>query len=185
MDPLHLLFQAAMEGRHEQVEEMIHANPQFINSTDVSRQESALHKACSRGKVAVVRLLLVHGADSAMPNRFGDTPLLLAVQSFTKRVNLVRSLLKQRVVRQMINHVGSEGTTALWECVYKGHPELLKMLVDAGADPIIPCNNRRNPLWYGLSPIRVARKKKMWDCIDTLKVGLCITRHTYIGILDC
>lgn len=52
------------------------------NGSDVNRQSysgnTALHAACGRGQVEIVRLLLKSGADSSLKNYHNDTPVMVA-----------------------------------------------------------------------------------------------------------
>lgn len=55
-----------------------------VNFSQGKRERSPLHLACYRGDDAVLRLLLIHGADVLRKDRKGDTPLHVAVNRALK-----------------------------------------------------------------------------------------------------
>lgn len=65
---------AAYEGDIEEVRALLEFGNIDINSTDYDKR-TALHLASSEGQVDVVKLLLLHGADPNMVDRWGNRPL--------------------------------------------------------------------------------------------------------------
>lgn len=55
-----------------------------LNFSQGKRERSPLHLACDRGDDAVLRLLLLHGADVLRKDRKGDTALHVAVNRALK-----------------------------------------------------------------------------------------------------
>ena len=55
-----------------------------VNFSQGKRERSPLHLACYQGDDAVLRLLLIHGADVLRKDRKGDTPLHVAVNRALK-----------------------------------------------------------------------------------------------------
>jgi ankyrin repeat protein len=89
------------------------------------------------GSVAMAEVLLPHGPDLAIRNRYGGVSIIPA--SERGHVAYVR-----RVVRTAIdvNHVNDLGWTALLEAVILGdgswpYQQIVQVLLDAGADPAI------------------------------------------------
>ena len=51
-----------------------------VNVKDPLREETLLHNACREGLTEVVRFLLAHGADVHCQDKFGNTPLDIAME---------------------------------------------------------------------------------------------------------
>lgn len=81
------------------------------------------------------RLLLERGADPNAETREGKTALMDA--AWTDHIEAIR-LLIPRVGKAGVNHAAKDGTTALIEAAHNGNnddPAIVKLLLDAGADP--------------------------------------------------
>ncbi len=103
------------------------------------------------GSVAMLEALLPANPDLTIRNRFGGVSVIPA--SERGHVDYVR-----RVVRTGIdvNHVNDLGWTALLEAVVLGdggkrHQEIVRILLDAGADPAIRDKNGVTPLEHARS----------------------------------
>ena len=89
------------------------------------------------GNVGVLREVLRADPDLTRTNRFGGTALIPAADR--GHVEMVRALVTTDIP---IDHVNRLGWTALLEAVVLGdggaaHEEIVRLLVDAGADPTI------------------------------------------------
>jgi ankyrin repeat protein len=124
----------------------------------VARGDTALISAVRRNDVGMVALLLEHGARVEQPNRSGDTPALLAVRSGETAV--VRQLLQHgldpnvtsfppRINYLLTRLAKGEGLPPLLiEAVQTGHAEVVKVLLEAGANPDIQDGQGRTALYW-------------------------------------
>lgn len=103
--------------------------------------------ASAEGLYEIVQLTIEAGADTRLTNRFGGTALIPACER--GHVEIVRELLTRTDVD--VNHVNNLGWTALLEAIILSdggprHQEIVKLLVDHGADVNIPDGNGVTPL---------------------------------------
>lgn len=101
-------------------------------------QDSAYLYAGARGLNEILLATLEHGADVTSTNRYGGTALIPA--SERGQVETVRILLAAGVD---VNHINRLNWTALHEAIVLGdgsaeHIEVVRLLLDGGADPTIP-----------------------------------------------
>jgi uncharacterized protein len=126
---------AALAGRRDAVRALIAAGAD-VDLQDAERNNPLL--VCGEnGDVAMLRLVLAARPDLAATNRFGGTALIPAADR--GHVGTVRALVRTRID---LDHVNRLGWTALLEAVILGdggadHTAIVRMLVDAGADPAI------------------------------------------------
>ena len=102
--------------------------------------------AAAEGRTEILRAILGAGADLKDTNRFGGTALIPAAHR--GHVETVKLLLTTKINK---DHVNNLGWTALMEAVVLGdggaaHTEIVRLLVDAGADTRIPDRDRITPL---------------------------------------
>jgi len=121
------------------------------HGADINARECGGHTpffiACREGRLGVVELLVSTGADvtiSTNPNRW--TPLMVA--AFKGHVAVEGYLLRIQAVRatSIIDARSSEVRTALWLAVGRRHVEVVKLLVEAGANPMIVSNDGTTPI---------------------------------------
>ena len=148
-------------------------------------------RARHRDKIyEMVKLLVEHGADIDQADRRGDTPLLYAirldmpnmaqylleqgasVKVYNDRllsplisavfspgnVDIVKMLIKHNAI-ETINHVDIEGNSALHRAIYS---DIVKLLLDHGADPTIRNN-------AGHTPLEQARRRNWTGKVDILE----------------
>lgn len=89
-----------------------------------------LNRACWRGQIEDVQVLLAQGADPKVPDSFGYTALMMAVLGDQEQI--VELLLGRGVPLNAKENV--TGRTALMLAVIKGHMTLANRLLAAGAD---------------------------------------------------
>lgn len=113
---------------------------------DVNRQDRLLNSpflyAGAAGYLQLVKLYIEHGARFDVFNRYNGTALIPAAEK--GHVEVVKLLAG--VADFPVNHINRLGWTALMEAVILGnggkvHTEIVRILLDAGADKHIPDND--------------------------------------------
>jgi ankyrin repeat protein len=121
----------------------------------------------------VVKLLLERGADPVIATRTGWTPLMEA--SSQGHLEVVRVLLGHPSAKATINHHRDDyGRTALWWACFNGRGEVVRELLENGADPTIASN-------AGITPVTIAkgdpddarRDEGRRECVAALEVRSC------------
>lgn len=99
--------------------------------------ETPLHLACRGGHAEVAALLLAARADPTAANLYGDTPLHLT--SMYGSVACTASLLEAfEGNKEILNAKDiNQGFTALHDAAQRGHVEIAKLLLLAGANPAV------------------------------------------------
>ncbi|EDX06151.1 GD10547 [Drosophila simulans] len=149
---LNLLMLACREGHNKIVEWLVeragaNVNRQLDSVTPLMMACSTTHKdSCVVERI--VGLLLRHGAVINVSDKYGMTPLMFASQNGF--VGVVRLLIKD----VSFDAVDNQGCTAIFHAIEKNHVEVVKLLVEAGANATIARNK-------GYPPIQVAMSEKM------------------------
>jgi ankyrin repeat protein len=157
-------FESAAAGDGARVEAEIDKDPTFVERVHPLGW-TALHFAAFGGRPRVAELLLARGApvDAIAKNHFGNTPLQVGL--LTGQGEVARVLLAHGAD---VNFKQSEGVTALHEAAQLGDVGVVRMLLDAGADP----NAKTGKLddgRDGVSPLDLARKAKNDEVIVLLR----------------
>lgn len=101
-----------------------------------------LARAIINGNEALVRRLLSEDADIAnRPLEDGTTPLILAIKHNKK--DTIAALLQHHA---RVNQVAYRGVTAIQVAAQRGDPEVVQMLLDAGAIPVRADDQGRDAL---------------------------------------
>jgi uncharacterized protein len=124
--------------------------------------QTALCRASGHGVTPVVRLLLERGADPSIADSHGNTPLIEA--SERGYLETVRCLLDHPSAAATINVREGQGGTALWRACLFGHPDVVRVLLEKGADPTIPSSG-------GWTPMATARRQNQQACVEALGVS--------------
>lgn len=109
-------------------------------------KRTPLHKAAFDGSAEMVRLLLKYGADVNVRDTILATPLGLAIYNPGKqsRIDIVTILLADK--KTDLNLADRDNQTPLFWAAREGKPELVRLLLSAGADKTIKDKSGRTPL---------------------------------------
>ncbi|XP_047050229.1 ankyrin-1-like [Lolium rigidum] len=131
--------------------------------------ETPMFYAALGGKVQVMRYLLDHGADPAMPQERGSTPLHNAAEE--GHLEAVRLLLSKGVHVDPMDHRGAP----LHLAASKDRVEVVKVLLEHGADPSRVAN-------HIFSPLMMAICGQSLKCMKLLiEAGADVNAHGYSG----
>ena len=114
---------------------------------------TTLHYAALEADVGQVEALLADGLFPGAPEDDGSSPLHFAVQSASLRT--CAALLKAGAT---VDARDANGNTPLFRAVFdsRGNGELIGLLREHGADPVVKNN-------YGVSPVSLARSIANFD----------------------
>lgn len=135
----------ATHGNHVDVARLLIAAGADVNAKD-SISDTPFLYAGAEGRNEILKMTLQAGADLASTNRYGGTALIPAAHH--GHPETVKILLGTGI---KIDHVNRLGWTALIEAVIlsdggKVHTEIVRLLVEAGADVNIADRDRVTPL---------------------------------------
>ncbi len=146
-----------------------------------------LHLAALYAPTAVADLLMAHGADIHITAAEGETPLHFAAMA--GNTELVRKLLQQGAD---VNACESDGMTPLSRAAYyTDSPDMLNLLVDAGAEPCpLVGENGTTPLHYAAmgghdGNLRTLLKLGLDVNLSTKKGDTPLLRAVTFGHVDC
>jgi len=131
------LFDVAFEGDSEEVMALLKkgADPNIKNDAGVT----ALIRTSLKGHTQVVQALLNHGADVNARADNGGTALLAA--TISGHATTLRTLLDKNTDSVTVDaRERREGYTALVLAAKDGHIDIVRWLLEAGANPNIPSN---------------------------------------------
>ncbi len=102
----------------------------LVNTRDISTGRTALHIVIERRDIAWLNFLLERGADASIADRAGITPLRQATE--IGFVDAARVLIARGT---NVNQENARGETALHIAVQRRDMAMVRMLVEAGANP--------------------------------------------------
>ncbi|MHB1142055.1 MAG: ankyrin repeat domain-containing protein [Sulfuricaulis sp.] len=113
---------------------------------------TALHRAVEQNQLEVIQLLIERGADINAETSYGITPLVLAAT--TGRESAVRLLHAHGA---SLDHKTQSGNTALNLIAHSVsiRPDIVRLLMDLGANPNIPDDSGRTPLHWAAQDANV------------------------------
>ncbi|HYO41680.1 MAG TPA: ankyrin repeat domain-containing protein [Candidatus Limnocylindrales bacterium] len=130
-----------------------------------NRLDNPFLYAGAEGLLDILRLVNEAGADPALTNRYGGIALIPACER--GHVEVVRYLLAESDVD--VDHVNNLGWTGLLEAIILAdggadHQEIVRLLLDAGADPELADRD-------GVTPLAHARAKGQAEIMALLVAG--------------
>lgn len=167
-DPDGCLLDMAVKGRNEEVVRRFVDAGVNVNAQS-PKKWTALLRACREKDLAIVELLLEHGAKPDLADYHGLTPLIHA--SNVGDLSIVRKLVCECSVN--VNSQSIDGLTALHMAAQDGHASVVDFLLSRGADA--------NALFLGnTTPLSMAT----WDLqIDVITHLAPVTENACL--LDC
>ncbi|MFC1665651.1 ankyrin repeat domain-containing protein [Pseudomonadota bacterium] len=158
------LMEAAKGGHLPAVKQLLSLGAN-INHRAVN-DESALLAAASKGHIEVVRVLIAEGAEIST---YGDSgQLLLVVAIMSGKIPLIRFIIETEVdINGVLGNVPIskfQHVTPLMVAAEKGDVEIVRILLDAGAD--IDATNLN-----GETALDLARKKKRSEVVTLLSAS--------------
>jgi uncharacterized protein len=125
------LITAVFDNSSTQVEDLL-CRGVNVNAVEAFSECSAIGMAAFFSEVKVVRLLVSYGADLSQRDKLGQTPLHNAAKAGLKRSLTITEVLLTHGAD--INAVCHEGWTPLMTAVSRQNVELVKLLMERGAD---------------------------------------------------
>jgi len=124
----------------------------------IGLEKFPLHLAIKNGKLDIVSPLIESGIGLNFVDEFGYTPLHYAVVN--EDLNAIRLLLEKKD-NLIIDAKTQKGETALYLAVQKGNLDIVKLLVDAGA-------NIKEKDGNGFSPLKLAENLEYQEITEFL-----------------
>jgi len=141
------VHQAAENADISVLNQILARDPALVNARDAGGN-TALHLACAKGHIKIVKQLLSMKADVNVRNARQETPLHSAIRFEADNTALVELLIANGA---MINAKDIEGEMSLHRAASLALPNSVALLVEKGAD----VNGRRAGQW-GWTPLFAA-----------------------------
>ena len=138
-----------------------------VNAWDAERDRTPLLEAACENQLAAVELLLNAGAEPNVRSSEGDTPLRACTE--VGNVVMASLLLRAGATRTINDWGGLTGCTALGIAVSRLDLPMMRLLLDAGADPEATDDDRQ-PTRDRLPP-RDESDSQTWDAALELLGG--------------
>ena len=104
-----------------------------------TNSKTPLYKAAMRNRTEAVRVLLEHNADVHKADSVGQTPLYKAATAYVKDTDTLRLLLEAKALPDAPS---ANGETALLHAASAGSTNVVRVLLEHGADARAPVNAR-------------------------------------------
>ncbi len=154
---------AAQLGKDDMVNEYLKHDVD-IDMKD-SNDRTALHHAISKGQYNVAKLLLSKGADKNCVDKYGITPILLAVE---KDLSMFQLLLDYKA---NIQAVDNEHNTVLHHAANAGSTKIVEELIKINPEIMIDAKNKE-----GQTPLHLAGKNNDISTVEALlRAGADVT----------
>jgi ankyrin repeat protein len=139
------IFEASALGDCNRLEPLLKQDPMLVHTTSADGW-APLHLAAAFGGPQATVLLLAHGAHV---HRFSHNPMrnqpLHACIALSRDLETVRILIAQGA---NVNMAQAGGYGPLHQAAAAGLLELTKILLEAGANPDMPCDQGKTPVDY-------------------------------------
>jgi uncharacterized protein len=158
------IFEASTLGDADRVRELISSAPELVNAYSPDGFHP-LGYACFFGRRAVFEVLLEAGANLEAPARNPTQvrPLHSAVAQ--SNPDTAFALAHDLLAAGASPNVGQQGdNTPLHEAAFRGHEELVRLLLEYGADPTVPNAE-------GKRPVDLAREAGKHDVLTLLNTA--------------
>ena len=132
----------------------------WIDNNDNSRRQTPLHWACLKGRLAIVILLMEHGADPNLQDTEGYTPLTTAVQY--NFVPIAHYLIENGARLDVLDN---EGHAPMHWAAYFGHERMTDHLLVRG-------ESAKSLDYSGRTPIHWAALKGHYNVLNMLADAL-------------
>ena len=140
------LMRAVEVGHEAVVEQLIEAGADL--DVQASNGRSAVMLAVTDGRIAILERLIEAGADLELADEYGDTAVLWAVEYGAENIEAVIDSLSRGGANL---DVSNPVYTPLYYAVEQGDAELVRILLEAGADPNALTSGGRLPLFQAAS----------------------------------
>ncbi|XP_063924177.1 uncharacterized protein LOC135138192 isoform X2 [Zophobas morio] len=122
----------------------------YITNVDVQNKDglTPLHLACETGKFLTAKILLEHGADGNLVDKYNQNALHYAASEENQNEELIRLLVNRSVD---VNAQDIDGITPLQVACQKCNYVVTKSLLENGANAKVVDMDYRNALHYALS----------------------------------
>ena len=148
------LIRAVQTGNGELLQQLLDAK------ADANHQEvnglSALHWACSDGRVECVRLLIDSKADVNLHGEYGATGLRFAAQN--GQLECLKLMIDAKAD---VNHQNKHGVSGLYSACGDGRVECVRLLIDSNADVNLETTD-------GDTGLMLAAEKGRPDCLKLM-----------------
>ena len=114
---------------HTEIVRLLLAHGANVKRTHLPEGRGLLHEVCAKGSANLIPLLVEFGADPAQPDRFGETPLDLALAY--RNENAVAVLLKLAGHHKQLQAAVEE---AMENATVHGYTETARILLENGLD---------------------------------------------------
>lgn len=139
----------AVTNDHIEVAELLLSFGANVNAVDEQKDSPWLVTGVT-GSADMGLLILGYDVDFSLYNRYGGTPIIPA--SERGHLDYVQAMVQEpKITVDYLNHINNIGWTALLEAVILGdgsedYQEIVRTLIDAGADPTIADADEKTPL---------------------------------------
>lgn len=173
ISPLHL----ACEAGNLQYAKLLIQHGAEINTEQNENSYLPFISAVYGGNVQIIRLLLDHGADATFKLKDGFTAIHVALSLEKNHVETLAEVLscEQLDVNEKITNEKGEPITAIHMAAERGEPQLIRMLIDRGADINVVTSHMRTPL------IIACQHNMQEAAVELIEQGADVTARTEDG----